>query len=43
MKNDNPHKILNKYVQLRIVFHPGVIFVGSKEIKLLPGILVSDL
>jgi hypothetical protein len=38
--NDNPYENYNNYIKLSIVFHPMIIFLGNKNIKFLPGILV---
>ena len=30
--NDNPYEIHNNYIELSIVFHPMIIFLGNKKI-----------
>ena len=30
--NDNPYEIHNNYIELSIVFHPIIIFLGNKKI-----------
>jgi hypothetical protein len=30
--NDNPYEMHNKYIELSIVFHPMIIFLGNKKI-----------
>ena len=38
--NDYPYENYNNYIKLSIVFHPMIIFLGNKDIKFLPCILV---
>ena len=38
--NDFPYENYNNYIKLSIVFHLMIIFLGNKDIKFLPCILV---
>ena len=38
--NDNPYEIYNNCIEISIVFHPMIIFLGNNKIEFLPGILV---